>query len=92
MRADQLPRATKLVADLKLWREALARCDHGRFKEAHIRVVDAAHGQPGIPGPHGNPGQSGETVVMLDAEHVRPIAEHHIKRLMGELREMGVEV
>lgn len=83
MHVDDLPRATKLTAELKLWRDALNRAQVGIFHDAHLRVVDAAHGHQG---------QSGETIVQLAAEHVRVIAEHHIARVVGELREIGVEV
>ncbi len=82
MHADDLPRATKLLADLKLWQAALQRADYGVFASAHIRVVDAAHGHQG---------QTGESIIPLEAAHVQPICEHHIARLKGELRELGVE-
>ena len=83
MHADNLPQATKLAAELKLWNDALNRCQYGIFDSAHLRVVDAAHGHQG---------QSGETIVALGADDVRAIAEHHIARVTGELREIGVEI
>lgn len=83
MHADDLPRATALSAELKKWQQAFQRSDRSVFQSAHLRVVDMAHGHQG---------QSGETIVDLDSDAVKMIADHHIQRIIGDLHELGIEV
>lgn len=93
MHIDDLPRAKKLVDELALWREIESRCDPGIFKQAQLVVSDATHGAQGIPQASGAGSvQNGQTIVQLEAKYVLPIAKAHIDRIIGELREMKVDV
>lgn len=83
MHLDNLTKAVELQTQLKLWQEALSRCNQGIFKGAALRVFTAAHGHQG---------QKAETIINLDAEHVKPLAESHIDRIQGELRGIGVDI
>lgn len=89
MRLDDIPRATELRAELERWREAERRCEYGVFKEAVLRVVDMAHGHPGI-----NPSeiQRAETLLPLSHELVSMLAKREMGRIIGELRELGIEI
>lgn len=93
MHIDDLPRAKKLVDELALWREVEQRCDVGIFKLAQLVISDATHGAQGIPQANGAGSvQNGQTIVPMEAKYVLPIAKAHIERIIGELRELKVDV
>jgi hypothetical protein len=87
MKTDVIPRAKELLDELKTWELALQRAGHGIFKEAHLRVVDASHGHPGVD----SRAQSAESIVPLGADEVRMLCEHKIGRIRAELRELGFD-
>jgi hypothetical protein len=90
---DNLGKAVELQGQLKLWQDALKRCDHGIFKQAHLAVADGGKGRLRVTdAAHGHAGQIAETIIPMEADHVKPLAVAHIARLQGELRELGVEV
>src|SRR6202012_2120218 len=93
MHIADLPRVKKLSDELGLWREVEQRCQDGIFKSGQLMVTDAAHGAQGIPQANGAGSmQNGQTIVPLEARHIRPIAASHIQRIVGELRELRVDV
>ena len=83
MHIDHLNRAVELQVELKLWRDAEARANPSVFKEAMLRVVDAAHGHQG---------QVADTQIKLKADHLLPFIKTQIVRVIAELRDIGVEV
>lgn len=89
MNLDDLAKATTLKAELDNWRVAERRCEPAVFREAILRVVDMAHGHPGV-----NPQQqqNAETIIRLEPKHLLPYVRAHIDRLTNELRALGVEV
>jgi len=84
MQLENLGRAVELQTELKLWRDAEARCNPSVFKEAALRVVDMAHGHQG---------QAAETTIrFVDSKHLLPFVRYQIERVVGELREIGVQL
>lgn len=82
MHIDHLSRAAELSTELKLWRDAEARAQPGVFKEAMLRVVDAAHGHQG---------QVADTQIKIKSEHLLPFIREQTARVIAELRAIGVE-